>query len=338
MKNMARKIFTQQVAILVVVVTLFVAGALFAARQTVNAARVVLDNGNLYTLGETVGQKRLTQDGNVKLLFDHRSNLVLYGQGWQGVQPDTYQFGGTHLWLMRDDGSHTRQVSTMPVNFAFLDATGAHVYFTTLDFDLYVADTQTLTATRIVQKVAQPNLSADGNYLVYQKLNADWQRGQYFDKALGLALYTIATKQERMLTATSGDFLPLWTPDGTRVLFFSPSPEGLESHFVVRADGSGRTQLTNVGQKLVSDATVRLPSEKPIWSSDGKYLVYESDKEIWMNEFSPDGMSVRSARRIAYGTVPTWVRDGQQLSIRVSGKDLTVGGLVTITLDGTIIH
>jgi len=64
--------------------------------------------------------------------------------------------------------------------------------------------------------------------------------------------------------------------------------------------GRNQEQLTNLKQKFVSDKTIPIASEKPIWQSDYE-LLFESDREIWKLKFNKDYTKVLDARRVGYG-------------------------------------
>jgi serine/threonine-protein kinase len=184
-------------------------------------------------------------------------------------------------------------------------------------------------------------LSPDGETLAIQ---IDWP-------GIEIWLYKFPDRSLTQLTRGGAEF-PWWTPDGSRVTFFS-SRSGVPNIFWQRADGTGEAeQLTR--------------SEHPVdhsfsWSPDGRTLAFtvnhpETDLDIWMQPtgdpaqarpylrtdsreccpvFSPDG------RRIAYlsnqsgqsevylspipgparpmkvsadgGVEPLWSRDGKEL-------------------------
>ena len=62
---------------------------------------------------------------------------------------------------------------------------------------------------------------------------------------------------------------PAWSPDGTRIAFDAlVGDEGKHQVFVMNADGTGVTQLSQVGATSVTD---------PTWSPDGQTLVMVAD-------------------------------------------------------------
>ena len=62
---------------------------------------------------------------------------------------------------------------------------------------------------------------------------------------------------------SASDYQPVWSPDGTKIAFFSIR-DGGEKLYVMDSDGSSLTRLTNQGYALKS----------PVWSTDGSRIVY----------------------------------------------------------------
>jgi len=107
------------------------------------------------------------------------------------------------------------------VDTAFFDKNKPKAYFVTLDKELYAVDLVNNSSTILKEKVLDPSLSADGKYMVYAKLNSDWKEGQYYDKALGLAVLNLETGEEKLITHSSKDFDASWSPDSSRIIFMS---------------------------------------------------------------------------------------------------------------------
>jgi TolB protein len=85
--------------------------------------------------------------------------------------------------------------------------------------------------------------------------------------------------------ATYYDSQPDWSPDGSRIVYSSPRGGNWEDIFVMRADGSGKKNLT------------RSPAREqyPAFSPDGKYIVFTSDRggdqEIWKVRLDGTGLT-----------------------------------------------
>lgn len=290
----------------------------FFGLQRTGASRIILENGDLYSISETIGAQRYTNLGDIKFVFDQKYDKALYGRGWQGALPETEVTGGTELWLRKLGSKQDRKIAEERVTYAFFDPEATKIYYTTENWDLFVVNIDGSNKTKVAEKALFPDLSRDGQYLVYQKLNADWQPGDYSDQALGLAVLDLKTKEEKLVTKTFEDFSPIWSPNGEKIAFFSRSPEGLASLFMVNADGSNRVQLTNIGQTVFSDKTVPSLSERPIWSKDGKHFIYESDRVIWHLEFNEAQSQVVKAEKVAYGIDPEWKEDGKSITVVTS--------------------
>ncbi len=146
---------------------------------------------------------------------------------------------------------------------------------------------------------------------------------------------------------------PLWSPDGSRIVFASNQEGGLMQLFAKRSDGTGPEE------RLLKTGRQDVPTD---WSADGRFLVYEerdpqtSKRDLWLlpmagdrkpfrymqtpfdefqGQFSPDGKwmaygSDESGRWEIYvqpipasrgkwqisnagGTQPRWRQDGREL-------------------------
>lgn len=106
-----------------------------------------------------------------------------------------------------------------------------------------------------------PILSFDGSKIAVDRL--DRERGTRdvwsIDVARGFAT--------RLTSHAANDFAPLWSPDGTRVIFASDRDGPDAALYQRAANGSGADELLlgSVGSKRPND-----------WSHDGKYLLYSS--------------------------------------------------------------
>jgi len=94
-----------------------------------------------------------------------------------------------------------------------------------------------------------------------------------------------------------GEF-PMWSPDGTKIAFHSDRDGNLEI-YVINADGSGFTRLTN------NEAEDNYPT----WSPDGEEIVFHSDRdgnnEIYV--INADGTNLGNlTNNPANDTTPSW--------------------------------
>ena len=70
----------------------------------------------------------------------------------------------------------------------------------------------------------------------------------------------------------AGDEEPVWSPDGTRIVFTS-SRSGVQEVWVMNWDGSGQTRLTHTGADDESCEDDQF-SENPSWSPDGTKIIF----------------------------------------------------------------
>lgn len=295
-----------------------IAVVLFSPKLEIKAdeARLMLESNDILSLSETLGTKNLTNLGDVKFLFDQKDEFVIFGQGWGNETKGGDSIGGTQLWLLDTKTNRKQQlVKEFDVTGAVLGNNGT-VYYTTRAQDLFVADSKGFTR-KIQEKVLQPSVSNDGKTMVYQKLPPSWKTGNYYDEALGLTLLNLNTLTETRLTKTWEDWGAFFSPDSKKIIFVSANEYGIASFFEVNADGTNKIQLTNTGHKSISDSTIPAPSERPVFSQDGKYLTFEADRTIWIAEFNATFDKVLQAKKTAYGIDPRFSKDNKSVTIIV---------------------
>jgi Tol biopolymer transport system component len=126
------------------------------------------------------------------------------------------------------------------------------------------------------------------------------------------------------------DYTPLWSPDGSRIAFFSTRTGWLEI-YVMNADGSNITQLTDT--KGTNSVYVYPIS----WSPDGKQILAVKNEAWYVGRPSPprtldviqsDGSGVTTLYQSeeAYISEPSWSPDGSYIAALVYGRSI-VGGV-----------
>ena len=124
------------------------------------------------------------------------------------------------------------------------------------------------------QAVGDPAFSPDGRHValtLYQ--------GALYD----IGVFDLERGVLDRITSVADNLRPAWTPDGARITYQS-NADGTFNHYSVDADGSGGpARLLSAGQGYIDS--------DPVWSPDGRHLVYaapneESGSDLWI--VSPD--------------------------------------------------
>jgi Tol biopolymer transport system component len=127
-----------------------------------------------------------------------------------------------------------------------------------------------------------------------------WSRGGQiaFDRDGSIWVVDVRTGAERSLVSGSE---PSWSPDGRRLLFVAtPSGTANNDVFVMRANGSGRHQLT---------ATAAEDETQPAWSPNGLWVAYSTKRGVYA--MRPNGDSPRLVT--AKGWQASWAPKSSKL-------------------------
>ena len=130
-----------------------------------------------------------------------------------------------------------------------------------------------------------------------------------------VAIVAVALLAAKLLTRSQLDWKdgsPAWSPDGSRLAFYSER-DGNAEIYVMNADGSGVTRLTGTSAD----------EGYPAWSPDGRTISFDSDRDGNFDVFAmnADGSNVRPLTRDkARDVSATWSPDGKTI-VFMSDRD-----------------
>jgi serine/threonine protein kinase/Tol biopolymer transport system component len=184
---------------------------------------------------------------NFRRLTDHRNSdwLPAWSPDGSKIVWTTDRHGNDELYIMNVDG--TDQVRLTEVRGGdWLPAwspDGSRIAFTSGrdgDFEIFVmsadgSDVRQLTSNTTAD--FSPQWSPDGQFIVYTAERSNGNRD--------IAFLNVETGKGDYLTDDRGqDYFPSWSPDGS-LIAFSSDRDGNQEIYVMNADGSDETRLTN---------------------------------------------------------------------------------------------
>lgn len=133
------------------------------------------------------------------------------------------------------------------------------------------------------------------------------------------------SNQIRLTTDPANEQQPVWSPDGTRIAFAKEVFYSLQI-FVMNADGSGATQLTNEGHNYA-----------PAWSPDGAQIAFSRyGQGIFV--MNADGTNVRQLTTGTDDWGPDWSPNGNLIAFTRDVDESNYSGNLDIFImdaDGT---
>ena len=171
--------------------------------------------------------------------------------------PNTAVLDATVYAIAHDAAGNTRQVG----NGVTVDnpAPSRIVFESTRDgnSEIYRMNADGTNVTRLTNSAAvdtRPTLSPDGTLVAWQSGSQIW-------------VMSNEGTNKQALTSLGSNGAPAWSPDGTKIAFES-NRSGNYDIWVMNADGTGQTNLTNVAGNDVSAA----------WSPNGSRIAFDSDR------------------------------------------------------------
>jgi eukaryotic-like serine/threonine-protein kinase len=302
----------------------------YSSRGTLLA--VQFDPRRLEVTGESVpitDQVMITSVGNANFSVSRNGTLVYVAGGGAFVQN---VFPRSLVWVDRRGIETPIKAPARPYGVARLSPDGTRV---ALDIrspgsDIWVWDLgrETLTPLNLDPAVdLAPVWTQDSRRIIWSSSRGGGNPNLYLQSADGTGPIERLTTNERAQFATS------ITPDGSRVILFSPNASsGVGSFaavdmFTAPIDVRGQPPvplLQSPAQKLAAEI-----------SPDGRWLAYQSDEsgrhEVFVRPF-PNVEAGRWQISIDGGTRPVWSRKGDELFYLDGNDQLTV---VRVEASGT---
>jgi len=126
-------------------------------------------------------------------------------------------------------------------------------------------------------------------------------------------IYTIDPNGQnlRQLTDNPGrDCQPKWSPDGQKIVFMSDRHGQENQIYIMDADGKNQNLLTD--SHYMEDFLHYSPGPVPIWSPDGKEILFSNGDFVLFNIETGENQDITSPGK-HFGGIASWSPDGKQL-------------------------
>jgi Tol biopolymer transport system component len=174
--------------------------------------------------------------------------------------------------------------------------------------NIYVINTDGSNLTQLTDNQADngcPAWSPDGQKIAFAALDSDKNSEIYIMNANGSDPTQLTHNKWGDGASPRGNcFSITWSPDGQKIAFTSFDSSEDTSIYVMNADGSNQTRLTDPTKSDDGD---------PAWSPDGQKIAFDSDGIYLMNADGSNQTRLTDPTKIA-GADPAWSPDGQKIA------------------------
>jgi len=164
------------------------------------------------------------------------------------------------------------------------------------------------------KKIHFPSVSPDGKKIVF---GFHYEGNQY----VTLEIYVMKADGSGLERLTNNDFKdddPIWSPDGTKIVFVSTDPkyssgDPIQTVSVMNADGSGNITVADA-KSLYFPGVI----ENLAWSPDGKKIAITAEEIHTINADGSGLENLTNDLNATYGN-STWFPDGEKIAFSSKG-------------------
>jgi TolB protein len=176
---------------------------------------------------------------------------------------------------------------------------------------IYVTATPEQQNTEIITNPAISNSPLKGKIVYSKFISRDPVDAQIFMMSLDNGV-------EKQITFTGINAQPMWSPDGTKILYTSSSGGTANDIFIMDENGeNARAIVTTAGMDI-----------NAVWSPDGKMVAYNSDvdgnHEIYTLNVETNQITQITSEESGYHGSPSWSPDGKKI-VYVYGDGIQYG-------------
>jgi TolB protein len=192
---------------------------------------------------------------------------------FQNDADDADEFG-RDLWVMDANGRNRVNITNTPNVDEWQPAwfpSGKKIAYRAAGIEVLTlnAKGKATKTTRLTSDAADPAVSPNGKRLAF----TGYRDGDSEIYVMRTDAPEGPNNRPVKLTdnATYSDSQPDWSPDGSRIVYSSARGGNWEDIFVMRADGSGKKNLTRNPAR----------DQHPVFSPDGRWVAFDSDRNLW---------------------------------------------------------
>lgn len=218
----------------------------------------------------------MNSDGSNITRLTSVSNNLVWSASWSPdgsqIAYTTNRDGNYEIYTMNADGTNLVRLTTDTTfdGFPQWSPDGSKIVFESarqastnsgaLPMDIWVMNADGTGQTMIQRSGENPHWSPDGARIVFDDSHALYIMNADGSNAVQLhedpSVYSVE---------------PSWSPDGRKIVFVAGSTGTADDIYVVNADGSGVTALTQSASGIVND--------QPEWSPDGTQIAFRTNRD-----------------------------------------------------------
>jgi Tol biopolymer transport system component len=169
--------------------------------------------------------------------------------------------------------------------------------------NIYVMNADSTGLTRLTDDPADdsnPSWSPDGTKIAFNTNRDSTEQGNFENHEIYVMNAADGSNLTRLTNNPAWDSLPRWSPDGTKIAFYSERDVNGDIYVMNAADGSNQTRLT---YNQVQDTGAS-------WSPDGTKIAFTSEKdgnpEIYLMNAADGSEQTRLTNNTAAEGEPNW--------------------------------